>query len=554
MRSKLIIAFGALFLTLAGLGGVAVQQLSRLDGAAADLADNWMPSIDTLGRLTASITRHRALQGQILLTTNPNTKAEAERQYAQVLALVEENWRTYDRLVTPGEERQRADAIVAAWRDYKAKAERIDDLTRRGDRDGAVALYEGETWPVYRRTLEAVSADQDLNTRMGRNAAAAAHVTYASALWMIGGVTLLAALVALASALWLNKQVVSRVLRLAGTTRQLAQRDYAFELPCAVRADEIGDLARAIDECRTGLRAADALSAAQAVEQAAKAEHAARLAALLKSFEGKVRHAVSTLSAAVGRLKGAAEIMSGSAEGTLKQAASVAAAAEQTSANVQTVAAATEELSASIAEITRQVSQSSKVAGQAVAEARHTDEVVHGLAEGAQRIGEVMHLITTIAGQTNLLALNATIEAARAGEAGKGFAVVASEVKNLAAQTAKATEEIAAQVGAMQSATGDAVGAIQAIGARIGEVSEIATAIAAAVEEQGSATAEIARSVQQAAAGTQSVSGAIGAVSRAATEASAAASEVASASEDLSRQATTLDTEVGTFLRDARAA
>ncbi|MDO9713378.1 methyl-accepting chemotaxis protein [Paracraurococcus lichenis] len=336
--------------------------------------------------------------------------------------------------------------------------------------------------------------------------------------------------------------------RLSETMTALAARDYTVAVPGQERRDEIGAMARTVQVFKDGLVHAEALAAEQAAEQAARAARAERLAALLRGFEAKVRRTVEVLATAVSQLQGTARAMAGTAEGTLERAGAVAAAAEQTSANVQTVAAAAEELSASIAEITRQVSQSSKVAGQAVAEARRTDEVVRGLAEGAQRIGEVMRLITTIAGQTNLLALNATIEAARAGEAGKGFAVVASEVKNLAAQTAKATEEIAAQVGAMQSATGDAVGAIQAIGARIGEVSEIATAIAAAVEEQGAATSEIARSVQQAAAGTQSVSGAIGAVSRAAGEARTTAGQVATASEELGRQAKTLDQEVGSFL------
>ncbi|MDO9713377.1 methyl-accepting chemotaxis protein [Paracraurococcus lichenis] len=335
---------------------------------------------------------------------------------------------------------------------------------------------------------------------------------------------------------------------LSETMTALAGRDYTVAVPGQERRDEIGAMARTVQVFKDGLVHAEALAAEQAAEQAARAARAERLAALLRGFEAKVRRTVEVLATAVSQLQGTARAMAGTAEGTLERAGAVAAAAEQTSANVQTVAAAAEELSASIAEITRQVSQSSKVAGQAVAEARRTDEVVRGLAEGAQRIGEVMRLITTIAGQTNLLALNATIEAARAGEAGKGFAVVASEVKNLAAQTAKATEEIAAQVGAMQSATGDAVGAIQAIGTRIAEVSEIAATIAAAVEEQGSATSEIARSVQQAAAGTQSVSGAIGAVSRAAGEARTTAGQVATASEELGRQAKTLDQEVGSFL------
>jgi methyl-accepting chemotaxis protein len=218
------------------------------------------------------------------------------------------------------------------------------------------------------------------------------------------------------------------------------------------------------------------------------------------------------------------------------------------------VATATEELSSSIAEITRQVTQSARIAGQAVEESSRTTSTVRGLAEGAAKIGDVVKLINDIAGQTNLLALNATIEAARAGEAGKGFAVVAAEVKNLATQTAKATEEIAAQVGMIQQATGNSVAAIEGIGGTIGQINEIATTIASAVEEQGAATQEISRNVQQASAGTQEVSSNIGGVSQAAAETGAAASQVLSAADELSRQAETLRKEVGTFLADVRAA
>ncbi|MDO9713375.1 methyl-accepting chemotaxis protein [Paracraurococcus lichenis] len=547
VRTKLGIAFGALVALFAVDGVMSVQQLSSLNGATSQLVSNWMPAIDQLGQLGMNLARARAALGQALLAPEPEMQANAMQVQRAALEAVQENWRGYEPTITPGEEEQLARKVRSLLDEYRAQAEQITSLALAQKAEAATKRF-ADAYDTYQNAIDAIRTDQALNRQKGAAEGVAATETYGRALWIIGLASLLAAAMAMVSAMWLNRAVVARVLHLAAVTRQLARRDYAFDLSCVSRGDEIGDLARALDECRTGLRAADALASEQAAEQATRAARAERLAALLRGFEAKVRRTVEVLSTAVSQLQGTARAMAGSAEGTLERAGAVAAAAEQTSANVQTVAAAAEELSASIAEITRQVSQSSKVAGQAVAEARRTDEVVRGLAEGAQRIGEVMRLITTIAGQTNLLALNATIEAARAGEAGKGFAVVASEVKNLAAQTAKATEEIAAQVGAMQSATGDAVGAIQAIGTRIAEVSEIAATIAAAVEEQGSATSEIARSVQQAAAGTQSVSGAIGAVSRAAGEARTTAGQVATASEELGRQAKTLDQEVGSFL------
>jgi len=221
---------------------------------------------------------------------------------------------------------------------------------------------------------------------------------------------------------------------------------------------------------------------------------------------------------------------------------------------VQTVASAAEQLTASISEISRQVLQSSRITERAVADARRTDTVVRALSDGAQKIGDVVGLITSIAGQTNLLALNATIEAARAGDAGRGFAVVASEVKNLAQQTAKATDEIGAQIGQIQTATGEAVEAIRAITGVIEEVSTIATAIASAVEQQGAATAEIARNVQQTAVSAHEVTSNIAGVSQAANDTGAAAAQVLSAAEGLSRQAATLTDEVNEFAAGIRAA
>jgi methyl-accepting chemotaxis protein len=218
------------------------------------------------------------------------------------------------------------------------------------------------------------------------------------------------------------------------------------------------------------------------------------------------------------------------------------------------VASATEELSASIGEITNQVTESTRIVGDAVHQANDTNSKVQGLAQAAEKIGEVVRLINDIAGQTNLLALNATIEAARAGEAGKGFAVVASEVKTLATQTAKATEEIAAQVRAIQEATASSAEAIGSITKTISRVSEISTTIASAVEEQGAATQEISRNVQQAAQGTQEVSSNIGAVTSAAQQTGSAANEVLQSASELSRNGEMLKSQVEEFLRTVRAA
>ncbi|MBT3767212.1 MAG: methyl-accepting chemotaxis protein [Rhodospirillaceae bacterium] len=239
---------------------------------------------------------------------------------------------------------------------------------------------------------------------------------------------------------------------------------------------------------------------------------------LAGSFEMNMANLVDTMTSTKSDLQSSAKTMTSTAEDTSTKSTVVAAAAEETSANLQTVAAATEELSSSISEISRQVVDSNKVAQDAADEAQNVNEEVKGLAERATKIGEVVSIITDIAEQTNLLALNATIEAARAGDAGKGFAVVASEVKNLANQTAQATENISAQVGGIQGATQTAVDAILKITQTINKVSEGSTVIAAAVEEQGAATREIARNVEQASGGMQEVTVNISGVSNGSQE------------------------------------
>ncbi len=297
-----------------------------------------------------------------------------------------------------------------------------------------------------------------------------------------------------------------------------------------------------------------AISAYQEALLIDRAERGKKVDGLLRSFEVTTSTMVGAVASAATELQATAQSMSDNAGQTTQQATNVAAAAEEASVNVQTVASAAEELAASIAEISRQVEQSASIAGKAVEDAKRTDGVVQALAESAEKIGEVVGLISNIAGQTNLLALNATIEAARAGDAGKGFAVVASEVKNLAAQTAKATEDISRQIAQIQAVTKDAVGSIQGIGARIGEVSQIASAIAAAVEEQGAATQEIARNVQQAATGTGEVTSNITGVSAGANNTVAAASQVLDAAGELSRRAEQLRAEVGQFIAGVKAA
>jgi methyl-accepting chemotaxis protein len=343
--------------------------------------------------------------------------------------------------------------------------------------------------------------------------------------------------------------------RMTHAMEDVAGGNYETVIPSLGQKDEIGRLAGALENFKAAGLEKQRLQAEQKESEGrAAAQRKAEMRKLADSFQAAVGNIVNTVSSASTELEATATTLTHTADMTQQLSGSVAAASEQASANVQSVASATEELTSSVHEIARQVQESSRIAGEAVQQAHSTDARIGELSHAAQRIGDVVKLITAIAEQTNLLALNATIEAARAGEAGRGFAVVAQEVKALAAQTAKATDEITTQIAGMQTATQDSVAAIKEIGSTITRVAEIASAITVAVEEQGAATAEIGRNVHQAAHGTTQVASNIGDVNKGAAETGSASSQVLSSAKELSSEGSKLKTEVDKFLATVRAA
>jgi methyl-accepting chemotaxis protein len=373
--------------------------------------------------------------------------------------------------------------------------------------------------------------------------------------WLLG-LAILGIAVISGSIAWVIGRSISRPLgQLGARMRALADGALEGDIPGVGRRDEVGAMAATVQIFKDNALRIRGLEKVEAeTQERAAAERRAAMENLANDFERSVNGIVRSVSTAAAGMQSTAQSMTATASDASARAATVGAASESASNNVGTVAAAAEELSSSVAEISRQVTRSSEIASKAVGDAERTNATVQALSTGAEKIGEVVKLIHSIAAQTNLLALNATIEAARAGESGRGFAVVASEVKALANQTAKATEEISAQVSAMQASTSDAVLSIGGITETIAQMSEITVSISAAIDQQGDATREIARNIQSVATGSSEISAHIGGVTTAAAATGSAASDVLSNARELDNQSGMLRGAVDGFLAKVRAA
>jgi methyl-accepting chemotaxis protein len=408
------------------------------------------------------------------------------------------------------------------------------------------ALYLGQIKNYTGQPVAVIELVKDTTEYEAAAASSQRHLMLGTAAILAGAVLL---------AFLLGRGLSRPLTAITAVMNRLSSGDTEVAIPGGDRNDELGTMAVAVDVFRRNMIEARTLRETQeAAKQQADFEKKALQRHMADRFESDVKSVVGAVAKATKDMQRVAGEITASVNGTSERAAAAAAASEEASASVGTVAAATEELALSVAEIGRQVTHSSGVADAAVVKAGQTTEMVGSLTAAGEKIGDVLRLIGAIASQTNLLALNATIEAARAGDAGRGFAVVASEVKELASQTAKATEEIAGQVTAIQSATGNCVTAIGGISDTIREISGIATTIAAAVEEQDSATREIARSVQQAATGTSEVSANVAGASQAADQSRVLANNVLVASGELNEHAAALFKSVDTFLAGLRDA
>lgn len=583
-KSRRSFSVGAKILGIVGLclalmaagDGFAIWQMHKIGSEIEGLAERDVPLTNALTQATVhqlgqALSLERAMRAAEVMVVYPDAREEFEasaKLFEALNAKVDKQIAGAKKMMalaheTASTDKERTlfkslgDEIAKLGPEHKAfhgHAAEIIGLLRAGRtetaRDKFAAVEKGGE--QLNHAVEAILMRVE---KLTQEAAVTAQAHEQFAFRMIIALALLTLVLGLVLAIIFVRRNIARPLsEINDGLNALANGDMSVDVK-AYSNDEIGAVAKAFGSFKTATRRAKELEAEQQeAKRRSEEDRRQQMEELADSFDSSVGLIIETVASTAAELNTSAQSLASISEETSSQATCVASASEEATSNVQAVAAASEEMSSSINEINRKVTEASTVTGQAVETVKLTCEQMADLANGADKIGEVINLISGIAEQTNLLALNATIESARAGEAGKGFAVVAAEVKELAQETGKATDEIAAQIQGIQAATRQAAGSMESIGDIINKINEIATAVAAAMEEQGQTTQEIASNVHEAAAGTGEVTRNITGVTQASQEAGSASGQVLEVATELSRKSEELKSEVACFLKGVRAA
>ncbi|MGA9389547.1 MAG: MCP four helix bundle domain-containing protein, partial [Candidatus Sulfotelmatobacter sp.] len=500
---KLGLAFGIVEVLMIALGVFSILQLSKVNNSTIDVATNWLPSVRTIGELRFDTAAYRRDTLNYIIATDK--KQHYQEKLDLHLSEIATDEKKYEPLISSDQERNLYQAFRSQWDKYRAMNDEVTQLSKQNKNTEAIALAQSQGSETFEAAAKFLQDDVDLNNRGADDSAKQAASSYSSSRYWVISILIGAVVLGFVTALSLARSISSSAIRMLAMIQQVAANNLTVNDMEIKSKDEIGQAGVALNQMKNSLHTVVQSIAETSIHVAAASEE----------------------------LSSTSQQITANSEETSAQARVVSTATVQVSQNLQTVATGAEEMGASIKEIAKNASEAAKIATSAVKIAETTTATVSKLGDSSNEIGQVIKVITSIAQQTNLLALNATIEAARAGEAGKGFAVVANEVKELAKETAKATEDISRKIEAIQTDTKAAVEAIASISEVINQVNGISNTIATAVEEQNATTNEMARNVSEAAHGSGEITSNIAGVAQAAESTSRGANDTQKAAQQL---------------------